>query len=106
MSTYMHHEQYDPEEGAPTRQNLIELIDKYSNRPFIPVFHLDRDGTFTNLSAYARRNGTVVVEDDGNPMLRYRYYVGCRECYQMLKARITDQPFGHLFHEHMYGSNQ
>ena len=107
MSTYMHHEEYDPELGEPTRQNLIELIDKYSSRPFIPVFHVDRHGTFTQLSIAVNVGSSKVYATDAtDPITRYRYYVGCRQCYEHLELRLTNKASGHLVHDHQFGSSE
>lgn len=106
MSAYMHHEEYDPALGVPTKQHLIELIDYYSDRPVIPVFNLAPDGTFTTLVIVtATKVGGFIypsITTDPSSSLALRYYVGCRECYALLKQRLGNPTadYLNLLHPH------
>lgn len=87
MSNFMHHNDYDPEIAPPTHQHFIELIDKFIPQPYIPIWTIDNYGSFTTLR-FDRARGVVHSFPSGP-----RYYVACRECYDMLNGYLSAEPY-------------
>lgn len=110
MTNLMHPGDYDEEIGLPTEHDFANLINEFTTSPFIPVWVTDWTGTFSRIAIKSRDIKTgaarqvegvkIPIQVTDDPFYaRFKYYKGCRTCFNNLARALAGQPSGGPPHE-------